>query len=483
MNLKTVFRKVKEKGLIACMKYAFRKIFKKNTDSDIDVKVNSFPGKTYKVLLLTNRDSDNVGDQVIEATDIGLIGAVSANLKKNIEIQSRAASIVSQAYFSSKNPEHLKAAETAIKDSDVVIFGGAPMFNFLYQNFYERTAVTLELCQKYNKPVLFSAVGVEDYSDTNEKCQRLKKTLNFDCVKQITTRDGIGYLEQYKENENLVIDKVSDPAVFSDAVFSKYTKKKSSKKKIGIFIMRAGAFVDNKIPFTRLEAANFWVELIKEIESRGYDYECLTSGHCSDEAFMDYLIREYHLKASKCIFNMNTPEQLASRISSYDAIVSCRLHPSIIAFSLKVPSLGIVWNNKVSGFYDSIGYPQRIVTTDNISAKNVTDRLEVIMKEGVQKDEAFLMSVYTTLFNGIKRSLNITEQIEAFSYQQLTAAIVPHQGTSAKEKDEKIKRKFRRIYSVYNQKFDKNEKFKEEIKKLKAENKELKARLENQNQE
>ena len=32
-------------------------------------------GEKFTILLLTNRDSDNVGDQVIEASDIGLLHA------------------------------------------------------------------------------------------------------------------------------------------------------------------------------------------------------------------------------------------------------------------------------------------------------------------------------------------------------------------------------------------------------------------------
>ena len=33
-----------------------------------------------EILLLTNRDSDNVGDQVIEASDIALVNAAMKNL-------------------------------------------------------------------------------------------------------------------------------------------------------------------------------------------------------------------------------------------------------------------------------------------------------------------------------------------------------------------------------------------------------------------
>jgi len=154
-----------------------------------------------KILLLTNRDSDNVGDQVIEACDIALIEAVMKNMEiaeGDYEICSRAASIVPKKYVSTRDERLLQTAERLISESDIVIFGGAPLFNYLYQIFYERTAITIEIAQKYGKPVLFSAIGIEQYDEDNAKCQRLKKTLNFDCVKQITTRGE--YYQEYLAN-------------------------------------------------------------------------------------------------------------------------------------------------------------------------------------------------------------------------------------------------------------------------------------------
>lgn len=271
------------------------------------------PQKTvpkYEILLLTNRDSDNVGDQVIEACDIALIKAAAKNLnipESEVKISSRAAGIISKKYLSSRDPELLKSAEKSISNCDLIIFGGAPLFNYLYQSFFERTAVTLELAQKYNKPVLFSAIGIEGYDEDNEKCQRLKKTLNFDCVKQITTRDDFISLQNYKENPDLIIDKVSDPAVFASKVFANYhvSKKENVKKKIGIFVLRANGFKDNKINFSREDAICFWKGIITELEAKNYDYELLTSGHFGDEAFLDYLIRNHNVPAEKCVFNLN----------------------------------------------------------------------------------------------------------------------------------------------------------------------------------
>lgn len=436
------------------------------------------PQKTvpkYEILLLTNRDSDNVGDQVIEACDIALIKAAAKNLnipESEVKISSRAAGIISKKYLSSRDPELLKSAEKSISNCDLIIFGGAPLFNYLYQSFFERTAVTLELAQKYNKPVLFSAIGIEGYDEDNEKCQRLKKTLNFDCVKQITTRDDFISLQNYKENPDLIIDKVSDPAVFASKVFANYhvSKKENVKKKIGIFVLRANGFKDNKINFSREDAICFWKGIITELEAKNYDYELLTSGHFGDEAFLDYLIRNHNVPAEKCVFNINSPEILLSKISTYDAVISCRLHPSIISYSFDIPTLGIVWNYKVKYFYTSVGHEDRVIEVDNISPQLVVEKVEQIISEGVKKDKDYLVSVYQHLFTGIKNVLRPEDTLcQPYTYDELIENLPYYKGTSKKELDLKLNRKFRRTYEKYNNLFDKNIQNQKLIKELKEE--------------
>ena len=470
MEITTAWKKAREKGLKGTIAYCFEN--KKKIQKEMK------SGKVYRILLLTNRDSDNVGDQVIEACDIGLIETVMNNLNVesgNYEINSQAASLVSQKYLSTKNEKLLENVEKQIKKSDIVIFGGAPMFNYDYQNFYERTAVVLELAQKHDTPVIFSAIGIEGYSEENAKCQRLKKTLNFDCVKQITTRDDFDSLQKYKESEALHIEKVSDPAVFSSQIFRNQmsTSRNGKKKKIGLFILRSNGFKDNKINFSRDASAKMWVNLIRELKKKGYDYELLTSGHFADEAFIDYLVRKHGVSLKNCAFNMNTPDRLIEKISSYDAVVSCRLHPSIISFALDVPSVGVVWNPKVIGFYESIGYQDRIVHVENTSVEAMVEKIEKAMEQGVNKDREYLVSVYHTLFRGIQKSLNLHTELNPYSYEELVNKIPSYEGTSESEQDEKIKRKFRRTYGKYNDLFEKNAQNKKIINSLKAQIQEL----------
>lgn len=430
------------------------------------------------ILLLTNRGSDNVGDQVIEACDISLLSAVMNNLHQKVKIHSHSAVIIGK-YMKTKDPADLAEAEALMEQCDLVLFGGAPMFNFLYQNFYERTSIIIELAAKYQKPVLFSAIGVEGYSDTNKKCQRLKKALNLDWVKQITTRDDFDALQNYKENENLVIDKVVDPAVFTSTVFAPYKQEKTSDetKKVGIFILRQGGFTDNKVPFSKDKAAALWMDLIKQLEADGYDYELLTSGHFADEAFLDYLIRKYGVPENKCVFNINSPEKLIGKISSFDAVISCRLHPSIISFALDVPSVGIVWNQKVTGFYNSVGYGDRVFETEGISAERIVKKIEQIIQEGVKKDSEFLMSVYNTLFYGIRDALELSDQGEPYGYEELLQQLPPYPGTSVSEQQEKLQRKFRRAYGAYNSRVDKIKSMKQKAEKLEADNQRLRERF------
>ncbi len=448
--------------------------------------------KKITILLLTNRDSDNVGDQVIEASDIGLLHALMKNLgfdKSAYQINSRAASIVTKKYMATKDPSLLNAAEKAISQADLVVFGGAPVFNYKYQNFYERTAVTIEIAQKYDKPVIFSAIGIESYDEKSKKCQRLKAVLNSECVKQITTRDGLERLEKYNENNSFKIGLVSDPAVFSANIFDNYigqeviTKKfgfipvktkvikKGKKKKIGIFVIRANGFVDNHVDFTREQAAELWLKIIDIVKQRGYDYELVTSGHFGDEAFLDYLIRNYNVPLEKCVFNINMPETLFQRMSKYDGVISCRLHPSIISFSMNIPAVSLVWNTKVPSFYKGIGYPDRAIERESFEAEVIVDKLEKAMEEGIVKDEEYLMSVYRTLFTGVRDILcGDNCDIEPYDYNSLIEAIPKFSGTSLEEQNEKLKRKFRRAYETCNKRFDDNQVLKEKLKEMKEQN-------------
>ena len=413
--------------------------------------------KPCTVLLLTNRNSDNVGDHAIEACDISLIKAAMKNLgisENAYRITSRDASIIPRSYAEKKDPKQLERARKLISDADVVMFGGAPLINYRYQVFYERTAATIDLAQELDTPVFLSSIGVESYDEDDPRCQRIKTALNQECVKRISTRDGFDLLEKYRDRESLPIDKASDPAVFAKWVFRDIAHRKAEgeKKKIGIFVIRHNAFEDNGLDFTWKQAADMWCGLAKELEKRGYDYEFLTSGHYADEVMLYGLDSNYGIPSSRCVTTVNYLEDLIGHLSEYDAIVTCRLHPSILAYSMGIPSVSLLWNPKVRGFYDSTGYSDRIIELMDFDAETIADRAEAALKQGVRNDEEYYMSVYRNIFSGLRDSLeNADRSAEMYSFDELVSAMPPYEGTSEEEKNIRLRRKFRRIYNNFDQ--------------------------------
>ena len=415
------------------------------------------------IMLITNRDSDNVGDQVIETCDIHLIKTILKNLglkNDDFQIISRAAGIISKEYLKSKNKKELKEIEDKIKEADIIIFGGAPLFNFEYQTFYKRTIITLEIAQKYNIPVIFSSIGLEKYNENNPKCLKLKQALHFPIVKLITTRDDINSLIKYQDDSNLKEKKnsevfeiahVADPAVFSDIIFSKFIHKNNNTNKdtIGLAVVRDSIFIDNEIDFSLEKQLEFWNNMRDKLISKGYKVQFFSTGHFTDEILLDKLRKKYNIPKSEFVFNINNPEKLIKTISSYKAIVAYRLHANIVAYSLRVPAIGLTWNQKVPLFYESIHYPNRAYSVEDWNAETIVNALEKAINEGVIYDEVYAMALYDSLYDVLKKLLSKNKNIKKYDYEMLKQEINVFNGTSISEQYQKNKRKATRIYKNY----------------------------------
>ncbi|MFV0452136.1 MAG: polysaccharide pyruvyl transferase family protein [Propioniciclava sp.] len=406
----------------------------------------------FRILLLTNRDSDNVGDQIIEATAISLIKGVMKNLGRSFEdftITSRAASIVSRRYMKTGDPRLIETARRSISQSDVIIFGGAPLFNYAYQSFYLRTIKTLELAHEYNVPVIFSSIGVEPFDALDPRCLQLREALALPVVRQITTRDDLASLQRYVEGTGTPVAHVADPAVFADAVFRSRPVDRPSRSRVGLVVTRAGIFADNGIEFPEHVQRAFWRDVVALLNERGYEPRLLTTGHFTDEVFLDAFLRSEGIPVASAALPINSPEELVRELQACDGVIAFRLHASITSFAYGVPSIGLSWNFKVPYFYESVGYPDRAIPPAQWNAEHVVSALEQAMHEGVTKDEQFMMSVYTALFDGLKEVVAPDSTRTSFTFSELERELPPYPGTTAGQYRAKVRRKLRRTYENY----------------------------------
>lgn len=105
--------------------------------------------------------------------------------------------------------------KTQLKDVDAIVFAGGGFLKFRTQGLNYYVEQIMKIARKNNIPVMMNGVGIEGYSETDIRCQRLKKAINQDCFKVITTRDDIDTLKNnYIVNPNIKIAHVGDPALW-----------------------------------------------------------------------------------------------------------------------------------------------------------------------------------------------------------------------------------------------------------------------------
>lgn len=269
----------------------------------------------------------------------------------------------------------LRYFEAGIKDSDLVVVVGGGIVKWSYQFFYAELTALLNAAEKLNVPVVFNAVGVEGYSESDPKCQMLKKAMQLPALIHVSTRDDLETLIEgyYDGNPKRPVSRVSDPAVWvSDA----YGIRKKDGDTIGIGIARDRIFVDNGIDFKPSELQELYEGIIRKLAGDGCDVEVFTNGLPADNDFADRVcgaLAEEGYDISRR-YPKDTHD-LVDMISNYKAIVATRLHSCIIAYSLDVPAVGLVWNDKLSLFGRNIHAEDNFIRHDDFSAVNIVGRL------------------------------------------------------------------------------------------------------------
>lgn len=292
-----------------------------------------------------------------------------------------------------------------IQDADAIVFAGGGLIKYKYETCDFRITILTELAREKNIPIAFNGVGVEDYSEHNIRCQKMKKILNSDIVKSITTRDNIGLLnEKYIYNSNIYTDKVSDSAFWSDKVY-KVSKNKNSEI-IGLGVIRGGIFQDNGIPITENELIDLWVEIINELDSRSIKWCLFTNGLEADNRFLYKLLEKVGRSDEKedLVKIPKTPYELVKIVSKFKKVISCRMHASIISYSLNIPSVGLIWNNKIKMFGKMIEHPDRFISYHEFFPKKIVDKL---IDMNFNKEDINIKNNFRqTTLNSLKKFIN-----------------------------------------------------------------------------
>lgn len=290
--------------------------------------------------------------------------------------------------------------DTLLRDADWGIAAGGGVIHYRTHDSWIGVCAFIKACEKRAIPVVLNAVGVEGFEPNNHRCQLLSHYLCATNVKYISTRDDYATLQKYLScTPTKKADKVVDPAIFSSEVFR--ISKNPHSRTIGVGLIRNTIFRDYHADYDMYCLPTYYAGLCKGIEEMGYSWEFFTNGSREDLAVVPDIEKLMGERIKVRI--PKTAEELVAIIARYRGIVSARMHSCIVAYSLQIPAVAFVWNEKLAFWGQNIKQSQNYISVDKIDARRALEilvqNLEKAPDEQVRKEleECYLSSVKTAV--------------------------------------------------------------------------------------
>lgn len=294
-------------------------------------------------------------------------------------------------------------------DFVVVVGGGLIKYRYQYEQLATPLIELLKVAQKKKISVAFNAIGVEGYDPMSTRCMCIKASITeavkSGTLKYISTRDDIETLMKYIPCEyRSFCQKVADPAVW---IADAFNIKRQTTNTVGIGVIRGNIFLDYGINFSSEALFELYVNLVKDLLKTGIaSVELFTNGQFADNLFAKQIYQS--LKGEGYCVSLKIPssaEDLVRTISSYKGIVSARLHSCVVAYSLGVPFIGMVWNPKLKFFGENVVMNENFIDMEHLNVETLKRRLMHAMKNGCSQDQNYRNTIKQYIWKIGKKEL------------------------------------------------------------------------------
>jgi polysaccharide pyruvyl transferase WcaK-like protein len=182
-----------------------------------------------------------------------------------------------------------------------------------------------------------------------------------------------------------------DPGLLAAQIWPVQPRARKARPRIGLGITHPVVLshhASRKLHHTTDSALALYETMATRLAAAGNEVVCFTNGASEDEALLRKLGARAAIRSAAIEIapRANRPRELAKRIANCDALIAHRLHAAIVAYSYRVPSIGLRWDDKLLGFFDSIGYSGRTAEFDEATAGRIDTLVRQIMNEGVASE-------------------------------------------------------------------------------------------------
>ncbi|WEG07893.1 polysaccharide pyruvyl transferase family protein [Microbacterium horticulturae] len=266
-----------------------------------------------------------------------------------------------------------------IRDLDAIVFTGGGFIKFKTQGLNYIDELILGAARKRDIPVMMNGVGVEGYSPTDIRCQRLKKALNSPNVKMITTRDDIDTLDNdYIINADIVTERVGDPVFWlneMEMIDQSGRKGERSHQLIGINLLNPQNFSVYGGDLSPDGVVNFYRSLIAELQRLDAEFVLFSNGMKVDQQFGQSLVVSMNLRNDQLLHRPTSSAEFVNMIAGFDIILSARMHAGITAYAIDVPVVGLIWGEKLQFLTEITGLRDRYFAEDELDATKIAHLL------------------------------------------------------------------------------------------------------------
>jgi polysaccharide pyruvyl transferase WcaK-like protein len=261
-----------------------------------------------------------------------------------------------------------------IPSCDVVIFAGGGFLKYRTQGLNYIVEEVVDLCEIHGISIMFSAIGIEGFDIKDYRCRRLKATLSNPAIRSITTRDNLEILQtKYEIGASTHTSLAGDPAFWAPECY--LVRKHAETKRIGINLIRDDIFQHYGYRLSNRDLKLFYVRLMDLLDEQGAEWVLFSNGMISDQEFGVALLKESGRSSERLSPPPSTARELVTLISSFRAILGARMHACISAYSLDIPIVGLIWNEKLTRFAEIIRQRHMFFDENELNAEEVCKKL------------------------------------------------------------------------------------------------------------
>lgn len=291
-----------------------------------------------------------------------------------------------------------------LQDIDLIVVVGGALIKYRYsRDFHNPLSTLIKIAEKLNIMVTFNSVGIESgYDESYNTCKLVKKFLNSENVKQITTRDDFTTLKKYVFNQQTIIEKTADSAVWYKELFN--VKELNTEKVLGIGVIspeKYNQYSEDNRSQSYIKLIYDFVNLLVEKKVK---FRLFTNGHDMDQVFLEEIAKNLNLDNSYICKRPAHYSEIVENMNSFHTIVASRLHACILGYSLDLPVIGLDWNGKLKFFGKAINYPERFLIPSEISSDELFDLTKNI--GGKRYEPSFRKTYRETQIKSIERTFD-----------------------------------------------------------------------------